>query len=347
MTLVADVTSAAAKVAPSGTVTFQNGSSAIAGCAGEPVNPTGQSVVVTCQTSFAASTSVITAVFSPSAADLAGSASVPLSLTVGAAATSTSVQVSPTVAVGARTTYLATVQAPAGSLQPTGAVEFLDGGQAIASCRSQPLTNGSATCVVTYNVAGGHSISAQYSGDANFLGSSAPAQQVSIVNPGSQAASAINPGSQNSLGPSAPGQVITVPGLSQVLGAISSTMQWTFLSTPTYTKVLRLVVNGATGDTVTTSCRGQGCAFLKHKTLVTNTKRCSQTSTRTCPTHGTIDLTSAFRNRPLSPGAQVSVMITRPGWIGKYYQFAVRAQRRPRVQIACLAPSASRPGFGC
>ncbi|MBV9002064.1 MAG: Ig-like domain repeat protein [Solirubrobacterales bacterium] len=333
VTLIAAVTSSDSAVPPSGAVTFWDGGAAIAGCANAPV----QNDVATCQTSFAASTALITAVFSPNAADLDDSSSPTLRLTVGAAATSTSVAVSPTVAVGAGTTYTATVQAPAGSLRPTGTVEFLDGGQAIASCRSQPLTNGSATCGVTYNVAGGHSIGAQYSGDANFLGSSAPAQPVS----------AVNPGSQNPLGPSAPGQVITVPGLSQVLGAISSTMQWTFLTTSTYTKVLRLVVNGASGDTVTTSCRGQGCAFLRRRTLVTSTKHCAQTSTRSCATHGAIDLTPAFHNRPLSPGAQVSVMITRPGWIGKYYQFAVRAQRRPRVQIACLAPGALRPGFGC
>ena len=35
-------------------------------------------------------------------------------------------------------------------------------------------------------------------------------------------------------------------------------MQWSFYSTVAYTKVLTLVVNGASAGTVTTTCHGQG-----------------------------------------------------------------------------------------
>jgi hypothetical protein len=58
-------------------------------------------------------------------------------------------------------------------------------------------------------------------------------------------------------------------------------------------------------------------------------------------------LAPVFHNRRLAVGAQITVAITRPLWIGKYYQFTIRARRAPRVRIACLAPGAVRPRFGC
>jgi Bacterial Ig-like domain (group 3) len=322
VTLVASVTSSDSAAAPSGAVTFLNGASTIAGCANEPVDPHGQSVIVTCQTWFIASMAQLAAVFSPSAgATMAGSASPTVSLMIGRDASSTSLDVSKTVGVGASTTYTATVNSMPGRLgtmQPTGTVEFLDGGQTIASCTNEQLTNAGATCTVRYNTTGSHNITAQYGGDANFGGSSAPAQPVNVIQPP-----------------------------PRVLGFISSTMQWTFDSTSTYTKVLRLVVNGASGSTVTMSCHDRGCPFARKAMLVAKTRRCAQKPTHTCPARGTIDLAPRFLNRRLSVGAQITVVITRPGWIGKYYQFTVRAGRPPHVQIACLAPGAIRPGFAC
>jgi hypothetical protein len=322
VTLIAAVTSSDAAIAPSGVVRFLTGGSAISGCANVPVNPVGQSVVVTCQTWFAASIPQLVATFSPGpSATTTGSTSPVLSLPVGPETTSISLDASATVGVGAGATYTATVDSPPGglgTLHPTGTVEFFDGGEAIASCLSRPLANTGATCAVTYSVPGNHSITARYSGDANFRDSSAPAQPVSVVNPPPRA-----------------------------LGLISSTMQWTFDSTPTFTKVLALTVNGASGATVTTRCNGRGCAFVRRSTLVATTRRCAQAPTRRCPTYGTLDLTPGFQSRRLSVGARITVTITRAGWVGKYYQFTVRARSRPRVKIACLAPGAVRPGVGC
>ena len=322
VTLISAVTSSTGAAAPSGTLTFLNGESPIAGCADEPVDPVAQSVVVTCQTWFGASTPQLSAVFSASAdAAAPGSTSPSLSLTVGRTDSSISLDASKTVGVGASTTYTATVSAPSGlgTLQPTGTVAFFDEGQAIASCAGQPLINGGATCAVAYNGPGSHSITAQYGGDGNFRGSSASAHPVTVEQPP-----------------------------PQVLGLISSTMQWTFNSTSTYTKILALVVNGASGDTVTTSCRGGGCPFARRAASVTNTTRCpAQRGSRACPTNGRIDLTPGFRNRRLAVGGQITVTITRAGWVGRYYRFTIRARRPPRVQIACLAPGATRAGVGC
>lgn len=322
VTLVAAVTENGGAAAPSGTITFLNGASAINGCARKPVPPTGPIVVVTCQTWFAASTAQLAAVFSPSTgATVAGSASAPVSLVVGRDATSTSVDVTKTVGMGTSTTYSATVTSAPGSLgtmQPTGSVTFLDRGQPIASCAGQPITHAGATCTVTYDSPGHHSITAQYSGDTNFRGSFALAQPMTVVKPP-----------------------------RRILGLITSTMQWNFYFTPTYTKVLALVVNAASGATVTTTCRKTGCPFAKKATLVTNTGLCAQRHTRTCAPHGWLDLALGFRDRRLAVGARITVAITRPGWIGKYYRFTIRAGRSPRIQIACLATGTTRPGVAC
>jgi hypothetical protein len=267
----------------------------------------------------------LTAAFIPSDSSETGSASAPLTLTVDRDTSSTTLDASGTVYLGQSTTYTATVTPPAsrqGPIEPTGTVTFFDGGTAIAACTNQPLTNGGATCKVTYNATGTHSITAQYSGDNNFEGSTSPFTNV---------VAARAPRSPN--GP--------------VAGVITATMQWIFRFRPTYTTVQALVVNGASHATVLVKCRGKGCPYAKRSTLVRATRRCGPGGTRRCSTHGTINLTPRLRGHRLHVGARITVMITRPNWIGKYYRFTIRAGRMPKIRIACLAPGATRPGVGC
>jgi hypothetical protein len=58
-----------------------------------------------------------------------------------------------------------TVQAP-GSGAPTGTVTFTDGSTTL--CSAAPVTSGTSTCSATFTGVGQHSISASYSGDANY-----------------------------------------------------------------------------------------------------------------------------------------------------------------------------------
>jgi hypothetical protein len=60
-----------------------------------------------------------------------------------------------------------------------------------------------------------------------------------------------------------------------------------------------------------------------------------------------MNLTSTFAGRQLHGGAEITSLIRRAGFVGKYYRFTVRARRQPRVTIACLAPGSSTPGAGC
>ncbi|HLW54739.1 MAG TPA: Ig-like domain repeat protein [Candidatus Angelobacter sp.] len=63
----------------------------------------------------------------------------------------------------------------------TGSMTFFDGTTMIAG--PIPLTNGSATFTTSTLSVGSHSIRAQYSGDANYVGSTSPAHPLSIKQP--------------------------------------------------------------------------------------------------------------------------------------------------------------------
>jgi large repetitive protein len=322
--LVATVTSS---VTPVGTITFKNGVNPINGCTNRPVTTSGAPII--CHASFSASTAALTAVFTPGpGAGVVGSTSPTTSLTIGQDSSTVALDVSnPTVNVGKSATYKATVTPNhLGPVQPGGSVEFFDGGKAIGSCRSQQLHNAggfaSATCTVGYQKAGTHSITARYSGDGNFTSASS----------------------------SAPQQVNVHTLSFAVLGTVTATMQWTFFYTPSYTKILALIMNGApVGATILVKCHGHGCPYAKQTTLITKPKPCKPKGKHKCPAQhpGTMNLMPRFRNHRLHPGTQVTVEIMRSRWIGKYYVFAVRSRHAPRIQIGCLAAGSTKPGVGC
>ncbi len=305
---------------PLGAITFENGGVPIAGCVSEPVSPT--SPAVACQTSFAAVSSPenISAVFVPGPGSSAPGSTGTTSLIVTPDASTVSLSVSPTDVVGRKTTYTATVAPPAvrpGPVRPSGSVEFLDNGAPVASCLSQAVVNGNATCTVSYKAVGTHRITARYSGDTNFTGSTSAAQTVRVTP-------------------------------SPALGTVTSPMQWTFYYTPTYTKVLALTVNGAsTSATVVAQCRGGGCPYRKRTTIVAKLARCPKTGNHKCATTKNVSLAAPYKNRHLRVGTQIAVEISRPNWIAKYYTFTIRARRGPRVQISCMAPGQTRAGVGC
>jgi Bacterial Ig-like domain (group 3)/Invasin, domain 3 len=321
VTLLAAVTSSPGF--PSGTVTFAKAGRPIAGCVAEPITPS--TPAATCTTSFAASTSPesVAADFTADSASGVANATGSTTVTVGPDSTSTSLDASNTTGVGGSTTYTASVQPPvgrSGPVEPTGTVEFLDGGQPIQSCLSQPLSGGGALCTVSYGSAGTHSITARYGGDPNFNGSTSTPETVSVV-----------------------------PLPPHAAGIITATMQWTFNYTPRYTKVLALVVNGLPPSaTLSVTCHGPGCPLAKRLAMMARSKRCETTpKSGECPGLRTVDLTPAFQNRLLRAGTRISVKITRQGWIGKSYRFVARAARGPLIQVACLAPGAMRPSAAC
>ena len=172
------ITATVSAIAPgsgarTGTVNFQDGGFTIAGCAAQAVSAAG---TATCATSFATvGAHPLTGVYSGDA-NFTGSTSLSLAQNVnqGATATVVSSSVDPSVS-GQMLTYaaLVTLTAPASGV-PTGTVTFLDGASNISGCVALPLVAGSAACNVVYAGVGSHAITATYSGEANFTGSSSP-----------------------------------------------------------------------------------------------------------------------------------------------------------------------------
>ncbi len=138
------------------------GSSTVRQITGLPITPgSGATITVTAATSGA------------QAVDAS-----PASLTVAVepAASSASVVAStnPTT-VGRPVTYTATItSSPAGAGPVTGTVTFADAGGPIPACEAQPLHHATATCTVTYQSAGYHSITVTYSGTASVGGTVSP-----------------------------------------------------------------------------------------------------------------------------------------------------------------------------
>jgi hypothetical protein len=118
-----------------------------------------------------------------------------------------------------------------------------------------------------------------------------------------------------------------------VLGFISSTLQWQFFYHPAYTQVTMLRAGDVPrGVTLLLSCAGKGCPF---------------SSLRIPGTGASVDLLPAFHRRHLAAGSEISVRMTRPNWIGKYYSFTARAGRAPAIVLSCLGVGKSQPGVGC
>ena len=328
VTLIAIVTAGGGQ-APKGTITFQDNGVAIRGCVEEPLSVDQQLVSQsTCQASLAASAFPhrLTAVFTSSSTNIADSSGTS-TVAVGPSSTSTSLDVSnPTLTAGSNATYIAAIEpSHSGPVTPTGSVAFLDAGHTIPACAGQRVTAALggwlATCTVNYPLPGSHSITARYSGDANFGGSASPPQAVTIQTP-------------------AP----------TVLGTIKATMLWSFFYTPGYTAVRMLLVNGApVGGAVSVTCQGRGCPFVSRATSIAKTRACKPKKGHECLGRepGVVNLMPGLQHRHLRPGARIIVKITRANWIGKYYRFTIRSAQPPAILTDCLAPGGVSPGAHC
>ena len=134
-------------------------------------------------TPTAAGTGSLQAVFTPSTADFVTDQSPTVSYTVNRATTTTAVTSSKNPAdEGESVTFTAVVAVANGQGTPTGTVAFRDGDATLATV---PLSgNGSATTSSSFT-AGQHNITAQYSGDSNFAGSTSAVLEQQVNTPAS------------------------------------------------------------------------------------------------------------------------------------------------------------------
>jgi hypothetical protein len=238
----------------------------------------------------------------------------------GTTQTSVALRVAKQIRAGQRTTMSATVAAPAGTPAapaPTGTVTFSDQGRPIDTCRALKVTKLTATCAVTFWVSGRHPISARYGGDVTYAAAASPDSTLAVT---------------------------AIP----IKGDVTARTSWTFRFTPIYTSVLGLTVTGLyEGSDVVLGCRGKGCPFATANFPVLRPKICPPSRPAlSCPPNNFF-LTKYFAGRRLAVGAQLTILISHPGYVGKYYSFAVRARQSPVVKIACLAPGSTLPGVGC
>ncbi len=106
---------------------------------------------------------------------------------------------------GQSLTYTATVS----PIPDGGTVSFSDGGSGIAACASQAVSTtgpsaGTATCTTTFTSSGNHAITAAYSGDTNYAGSTTSSALTQVVNKAATGTALIS-----SRNPSQAGQSVT------------------------------------------------------------------------------------------------------------------------------------------
>ncbi len=329
VTLTATVT--AATGTPSGTVEFDNHHAAVPGCGAVPVTAAGTAV---CPLPVSAGQSPygLNASFVPAAGTTElGSTSPPVRVVVGLDPTTTALAVSsPSLAAGASATYTATVApADAGALAPTGAVEFLDAGAAIAACASQPLSAGlSATCPVSYASGGAHAITAAYLADTDFAGSSSAAQTVTVA----AATTAVPTGGGSSGGsgtPGAPGPAPT-PGSPPSPGPAPPTVGVAHAASAK--------VSGTTASLLVscTGAAGTSCAITVTLTVVETVTGGRVTAVSAAARKRTVTLGTAKVTLAVGHSAPVRVKLTAPG------RRLLAARHRLRVKLT--ASSRTRTG---
>ena len=148
----------------------------------------------------------------------------------------------------------------AGATDPGGTVDFKDGTATIAGCAGLPVNaaTNSATCTTSALTVGSHSVTAAYSGDTNFNGSSTAAAAASTVNRAAAATTVSTPASTSITGQSVTftaAIAVTAPGAGSPAGTV------TFLDGATSLGTGQLsVVNGNVRATFSTS----GLALGRH-----------------------------------------------------------------------------------
>ncbi|WP_164874124.1 Ig-like domain-containing protein [Rhodococcus spongiicola] len=157
-----------------GTVQFKDEGENI----GSPV-PVESGVATLSHAFTSAGARTITAEFS-GATGFEASVAAPATVTVDAA-TVTLLGVPGSATTGVETALSATVQALSGSAVPAGSVQFFDGGEAVGA--PTVLINGSASVPHTFTTVGTHQITAVFTPDAGFAGSTSTQRPVTVSDP--------------------------------------------------------------------------------------------------------------------------------------------------------------------
>ncbi len=227
---------------PTGTVTFVDGTTALG-----TSTLSGSGIATFSISTLSVGTHSITAVYNGSA-DFSGSTSPVLSQVVQKASTTTAVSSSLNPSTDSQSvTFTATLSWSAGGT-PTGSVAFLDGTNTLGT--SPVNGSGVATFSISTLSVGTHNITAAYSGDGNFSGSTSPvlSQVVQQGNTSTALTSSLNPSTESQ----------SVTFTATVSSAVGLTPTGTVKFVDGTTILGTLVLNGAGVATFTTSTLSVG-----------------------------------------------------------------------------------------
>ncbi|HEY7157593.1 MAG TPA: Ig-like domain repeat protein [Gemmataceae bacterium] len=233
---------------PTGSVTFLDGDTVLST---SNLDGTGKATFTTSTLSLGSHD--ITAIYSGDGTYGSNSAALTQTVTQGGAFTSLTVSVNP-VQPGQPVTFTATVHPEGSSGTPTGSVTFLDGTTILGTA---PLTQVSGQLQAAFTTSslssGSHAITAIYSGDNTFQGSSVSVTEIVGQSSGAGSSVALS----SSVIPALLGQSVTLT--ATVTGSGTPTGSVTFFDGSTALATVPLsVVNGQSQASWTTSTLGLG-----------------------------------------------------------------------------------------
>ncbi len=202
VTLTAAVTSALGSPNPTGTVTFLDGSTTLAG--GVTVS-SGVALYTTAAGQLTGGSHSLTAVYSGDSNFQTSTSSPAVSYTVSPTSSTTTLSSTPMPPThgnfGTPVTFTATITPAVGSVLPTGTVTFMDGLATLASGVTVNKFGSSAEAIYTTTqtqlAIGTHTITAQYSGDNSYNGSTSTGETLTIDRPASNVTPSSSPNPSN------------------------------------------------------------------------------------------------------------------------------------------------------
>lgn len=104
----------------------------------------------------------------------------------------------------------------------------------------------------------------------------------------------------------------------------------TFDRSGSITQLIGLAIGDVpAGAKVTLNCSGNGCPFSTKSFDMKNDVKM-------------IALTDMFTNPNLTPGMVLELRVTKPGWIGKAFEYEIRSSQDPKTTEKCVSEDGSK-----